>query len=198
MKKRLFLFAPVFLSIVILICTLTPSVAMSESISEKVFRLHIIANSDDEADQKLKLKVRDSVLDCSQSIFKSCKTVDEAKNASKSNIPLFTEIARDTIKQNGYTYDVKVEVAKAFFDTRVYDGFTLPAGEYDSLRIIIGEGRGHNWWCVMYPSVCLSGCVDDFDAVLTKDEKNMITKNKYIIKFKTVEIYERIKNQINS
>ena len=84
------------------------------------------------------------------------------------------------------------------FDTRVYDDFTLPAGRYDALRIVIGEGRGHNWWCVMFPQVCLSGCTDDFNGYITDEEKRMITSGGYTVRLKSIELIEKLKAKVKA
>ena len=198
MRKKLFVFVPLFLVFTVIFTLITPAVAMSEDISTKVFRLHILANSDSEDDQKLKLKVRDKILSVSDKMYNNCATVDDAVNTAKNNIDLFESTAAKVIIDNGYTYPVKAYVTKEYFDTRKYDNFTLPAGEYDSLKIEIGSAKGHNWWCVMFPSVCISGCVDDLDKSLSNDEIKMITDGKYKYKFKVVEVYEKIKSKIIS
>ncbi len=198
MKRRIFLFAPIFIVSLIVICSITPTVAMSESISDKVFRLHILANSDSKEDQELKLKVRDALLELSEGLFEDCNSVDDAIDISNANKNVLQREAEKIIKSYGYDYNVKIEICKQYFNTRDYGDFTLPAGIYNSLRVIIGKGNGHNWWCVMFPSVCLSGCTDDFDGVLTQEEKNLIINKKYIIKFKSVELYEKIKSKIIS
>lgn len=198
MKKKLFVFVPIFLCAVIAVTAVTPIITMSEDISTKVFRLHILANSDSDADQALKLKVRDKILDLSENLYNNCSSVDEAVNISKDNISLIKETAQKVIAFYGYEYDTRVYVTKEYFDTRVYDDFTLPAGTYDSLKIEIGEGKGHNWWCVMFPSVCLSGCTDDFNESLTPEEQKMIKSGKYVVRFKAVEIYEKIKSKIEN
>lgn len=196
MKKKIFLFIPVFLSFVILISSLSPIINMSESISDKVFRLHILANSDEAYDQELKLKVRDKILLLSKELYDGCESVEQAVNVSNNNLALIKETAQKVISFYGYDYEARVYVTKEYFNTRKYDNFSLPAGVYDSLKIEIGEGKGKNWWCVMFPSVCLSGCTSDFDEVLTEEEKELIESDKYIIKFKAVEIYENIKNKL--
>lgn len=196
MKKKLFVFVPVFLCAVIAVTAITPLITMSEDISTKVFRLHILANSDSDEDQALKIKVRDKILDVSEDLYNNCSSVEDAVDISKDNISLFRETAQKVIAFYGYEYDTRVYVTKEYFDTRVYDDFTLPAGTYDSLKIEIGEGKGHNWWCVMFPSVCLSGCSDDFDETLTPEEQEMIKSGKYVVRFKAVEIYEKIKSEI--
>ncbi|MGN0523711.1 MAG: stage II sporulation protein R [Eubacterium sp.] len=196
MKKKLYVFVPIFLCALLVVVSITPTITMSESISQKVFRLHILANSDSEQDQQLKLRVRDKMLDSSVDLYSQCNSVEDAVNVSKNEIAVFKETARKVIAYYGYDYDVRAYVTKEYFETREYDGFTLPAGVYDCLKIEIGEGKGHNWWCVMYPSVCLSGCTDDFDSTLTDEEKKLIEADDYVVKFKIVEIYEKFKSKL--
>lgn len=195
MKKKLLVFVPIFLCALLVVVTITPTITMSESISQKVFRLHILANSDSDEDQQLKLRVRDKILQESEKMFSSCNSVDEAINISRESIDKLKNISRQVIAYYNYDYDVRAYVTKEYFETREYDNFTLPAGIYDCLKIEIGQGKGHNWWCVMYPSVCISGCTDDFDSTLTEDEKRLIESDNYVIKFKVVEIYEKIKSK---
>lgn len=195
MKKKLLVFVPIFLCALLVVVSITPTITMSESISQKVFRLHILANSDSDVDQQLKLRVRDKILQESEKMFSSCNSVDEAINISRESIDKLKNISRQVIAYYNYDYDVRAYVTKEYFETREYDNFTLPAGIYDCLKIEIGQGKGHNWWCVMYPSVCISGCTDDFDSTLTEDEKRLIESDNYVIKFKVVEIYEKIKSK---
>lgn len=193
--KKFMLFVPIFFVALALIVTTTPLITMSEDISTKVLRMHILANSDSLEDQELKLKVRDKVLELSNEIYLDCNSVDEAIEATKESIDDITTAVQKTIAFYGYCYKADVNIVKEYFSTRKYENLTLPAGEYYSVKITIGEGMGHNWWCVMYPSVCISGCIDDFDSELNDDEKKFIT-DKYIVKFKVVEIYESIKSAV--
>ena len=198
MSKRIYLFVPIFLVFCILFSFLSPMIVTSENISQKVFRLHILANSDSAEDQNLKLGVRDYVLQKSASIFEDADSLEQAIEKANSNIDEFEKYAKQAIEKLGYDYPVSVKVDKEYFDTRTYDNFYMPAGVYNCLKIIIGEGKGHNWWCVMYPTVCISACTNDFDKVLTKEEKKMITSKKYIPKFKMLEIVNKLKNKIKS
>lgn len=195
--KKLYVFVPIFLAFVLLFTAITPLVAISEDISEKVFRLHILANSDENADQELKLKVRDRVLTFTAELYEQCENVDDAINCSKENIGEIENEAQKVVAYYGYDYDVDAYVTKEYFNTRVYEGFTLPAGMYDSLKIEIGEAKGHNWWCVMFPTVCVTGCVDDLGESLNDNELEFVRSNNYIVRFKAVEIIEKIKCKIN-
>ncbi|MGN0474189.1 MAG: stage II sporulation protein R, partial [Acutalibacteraceae bacterium] len=127
-----------------------------DDIRESVLRLHVLANSDDEADQNLKLKVRDRLLEVSNDIYSNAKTREDAIESTESNLALLQSEAQKVVIANGYNYPVSVELEDTYFTTRTYENITLPAGEYKALRVIIGEGAGHNWWCVMFPPLCIS------------------------------------------
>lgn len=175
---------------------MSPINTLSNDISHKVLRLHILANSDSKTDQELKLKVKDNLLKDTAYIFENCNSLDESITTAKSNIDLFQKSAERTLKNCNSNYSVKVYVDNEFFDIREYKDFTLPSGKYNTIKVVIGEGKGHNWWCVMYPTVCISACTNDFDKVLTKEEKQLITSKKYIPKFKALEIINKLKNKI--
>lgn len=198
MLKKSRIFISLFAVLLIVVSISKPIIDRSESISTKVFRLHILANSDSDFDQELKLSVKDAILENSAKLFQSSSTLSQAIESAQSNIDTFRNIAKSVIEENGYTYNVDVTIDKEYFDTRYYDSFIMPAGMYNTMKIVIGEGKGHNWWCVMYPSVCISGCIDDFDKVLNAQEKELLTSNKFIPKFKIIELYESIKNKILS
>ncbi len=195
MKKITYLFTPIFLVLLLVVTSIVPSISLSEDISAKVFRLHILANSDTDEDQALKLKVRDKVLVTTESLYKSCKNVDDALKVTNENIDKIKQAVETVISEYGYKYKAKVYTAKEYFNTRKYANFSLPAGMYDSLKIEIGEAKGHNWWCVMFPTVCVSGCTDDLEQSLTPEEIELIENDKYVIRFKAVEIYEKIKSK---
>lgn len=200
MSKTIKLFIPIFLIILIIGSYVSPFIKTSENISNQIFRLHILANSDSAEDQQLKLKVRDNILVSGEELFKNCKTLEEIIDVSNQNIKYFQKIAENTIKENGYTYSVKVYVDKEYFNTRHYDKITLPSGIYNALKIEIGAAKGHNWWCVMFPAICLPAVSDDeINKILSDDEIELINSNdKYEIRFKIVEIYEKIKSNIKS
>lgn len=195
--KKAKIFIPIFL-VLLLITGVVKPIITSENISEKVFRLHILANSDSDEDQSLKLLVKDEILKLSSDIFAGAKSVDDARKIAENNIALFEITALEVIKDKSFNYGVKVYIDKEYFNTRKYDGFIMPAGEYNALKIVIGNGDGKNWWCVMYPSVCISGCTDDFDEIMSEEEKEMLNSTKFIPKFKIIELYESIKNKITS
>lgn len=193
------LFIPIFLSFVLILGITQPVVAAvktSEGISNKVFRLHILANSDSTEDQNIKLMLKNYILENTHDIIGG-KTLDEAIKNAKNNTKEITDMCNDYLKSKGLEYKVKVNVVKEYFKTRVYDDFTLPAGKYNSLKIEIGEGNGHNWWCIVFPSVCLSACSESMSDYLDDDEMNLVS-NTYSPKFKVVELYESAKEKIKN
>lgn len=164
-------------------------------ISDEVFRLHILANSDSDADQSLKLKVRDRVLVYTQSLFEKAESKQEAETLISENLQAISNEALKEVRDNGYSYPVTAQITKMYFTTRHYESYTLPSGMYDALRITIGSGEGHNWWCVMYPSICISSeeMQDEAAKDTFSDSQYDIVKNeKYEYKFKIVEIFEKI------
>ncbi len=182
-----------------LICAIMLSFARFEvrcnELRNGVFRLHIIANSDSSEDQNLKLAVRDEILKNSTDIFKDCDNVDDAVVLANSQLDKLDEIANDVIKNSGFNYTATSMVGNSYFDTRVYDDFTLPAGEYQSLIIKLGEAKGKNWWCVVFPCVCVPTArgAELTDSVSDEAAKTAENASNYKIKFKSVQIYERIK-----
>ncbi len=193
------IFVPVFMSLVLFLGIAQPvvgAVKTSEHISNKVFRLHILANSDSTYDQNIKLMLKNYILENTQDIIGG-KTLDEAIENAKNNTKEITDMCNEYLKSKGFDYKVKVNVVKEYFKTRVYDDFTLPAGRYNSLKIEIGEGKGHNWWCIVFPSVCLSACTESMGDYLTDDEMSLVS-NTYSPKFKIVEIYESAKEKIEN
>lgn len=198
MNKAVKIFIPLFLVFAFLFSYITPFIETSENISEEVFRLHILANSDSTEDQQLKLKVRDEILKKGETVFASSNSLDETIKLCKDNITLFQQTAEQCLKDNGSNYSVKVYVDKEYFNTRKYDEITLPSGIYNALKIEIGQGKGHNWWCVMFPAICLSSVTDDeLNKYLSEDEQKLVNSNsKYEVRFKIVEIYEKIKSKV--
>ncbi len=164
-------------------------------ISEKVLRLHVIANSDSSDDQTLKLKVRDSIIKNFE--FKKFKSLEETRKFAVQNISEIKKIAQNEILKNGFDYPVDAKVCKDDFNTRTYENISLPAGNYETIKITIGEGKGKNWWCVMFPPMCIpaaEACAVNrsvYDKNFSQNEKNILeNKQRYKIKFKVVEIYE--------
>lgn len=197
LNKGIKIFVPLFVIISMVLSYTVPFIEASESISDEVFRLHILANSNSEADQQLKLKVRDEILVAGEELFKGCNSVKEAIKVCSENLDFFQQAAQKCIAENGAVYTVKATVDKEYFNTREYEKITLPSGIYNALKIEIGEAKGKNWWCVMFPAICLpSVSEDEINEVLSEDEIKLInSNNKYEIRFKIVEIYEKIKSK---
>lgn len=135
-----------------------------EKLNEELIRLHVVANSDSEEDQAIKLQVRDAVTQSLQEDLAKVADVTEAKAYLEENLPKIQKVANETLEALGCDCEAVVSLCKETFDTRYYDTFTLPAGVYEALRIVIGEGGGHNWWCVVFPSLCVPATSDGFEA----------------------------------
>ena len=181
--------------------------AASEDYKNKLIRFHVIANSDSDEDQNLKLKVRDAVIDYLQPKLELSSSIEESETIIKSEYKELENISKNIVLENGYKYDISVGIDYSTFPTKQYSNVVLPAGEYKALRIIIGEGKGKNWWCVMFPPLCFvdeqSSIIDtDTDKklreVLTEEEYALIAQNnkkqvnKVEVKFKIVEILQNI------
>lgn len=178
-----------------------PFQAECTDISNEVFRLHILASSDSEYDQNVKLSVRDKVLEYTESLFHNAKSKEDAEQVISQNLPAITEVAQNEVYRSGSNDKVKAEITNMYFTTRHYDSYTLPSGMYDALRITIGEGKGHNWWCVMYPSLCIYSEEnrDEKAKEVFDDAQYDIVKNeKYEYKFKIVEIFEKCSNFLST
>jgi len=164
----------VLLFIYISVCALSYVSAVSSSISNSVFRLHVIANSDSDEDQNLKYKVRDSLIEYMNTICKNVKNKEEAINIAKNNLDEFYNIAKATIENNGYNYDVSIEIGNFDFPTKKYGDISLPSGYYDALRVKIGEAKGQNWWCVMFPPLCF---VNISTGIVPDESKEELKEN---------------------
>ena len=195
----------IILSILLILYTTTCAFfyvqAVSTDISDSVFRLHVIANSNSEDDQALKYEVRDNLLKYMNNICKDCTSKEEAINIVSEHQEEFKEIALKTIKNEGYSYDVKIEIGNFEFPTKQYGDISLPAGFYDALKVEIGKAEGRNWWCVMFPSLCFvdisSGIVpeeskENLQNVLSDEEYAIISDNSNSgikLKFKLLELF---------
>lgn len=172
-----------------------------DDLSDKVVRLHVLANSDSTEDQALKLQVRDVVLERATELLEQSADRGEAEGLLRGNLLELERLAAEEIRANGYDYSVMAELVNTEFPTREYDGFTLPAGEYLALRIVIGEGGGQNWWCVVFPPLCTSASADvpasALAAGLSQEDVSLITEESsgYVLKFKVVEFWEGIRQR---
>lgn len=168
------------------------TITTANEVRSETLRLHIIANSDSEEDQALKIKVRDAVLEATGELFAEVSGKTEAVAAAEYSSDDIKAIAEEVIAAEGFDYNVQVEVIEMWFETRSYDGFTLPAGDYDAVRIIIGAGEGKNWWCVMYPALCIPGAEAKVAAEYGENAK-FIAGNGYEIRFAIIEWIEELK-----
>ena len=160
-----------------------------KDIASKIIRFHVIANSDSKDDQALKLKVRDKVLEYMQPKLKKSKSIEESRKVIKQNNEEIIAIANRVIKENGYNYSVRTTLSNENFPIKTYGNITLPQGEYEAYRIIIGTGKGQNWWCVMFPPVCF---VD-----ITKGEVSYKQTEEQMKRVLSPEEYKIVNNQLN-
>jgi len=186
----------IFLATVFFTAVVSSTISFAQTCDEvrsDVLRLHILANSDSEEDQNLKLKVRDAVLKEGADIFEGSQNVEEAVSKITPQKDRLKSIAEKVIKENGKNYPVTVLLETEYFETRTYEDVTLPAGEYLAVRILIGEGKGHNWWCVMFPPLCLPAATDTVDAYMSDDEITLVkSQPEYEPRFKIVEWFQKI------
>lgn len=172
----------------------------SEEIRSDVLRLHVIANSDTSVDQNLKLRLRDYILQEGKDIFNGSVNVENAVKKMEPVLPELEKSAKAFVNQAGFDYDVKISLSNEYFTTRTYETVTLPAGKYLALRVVIGSGEGHNWWCVMFPPMCVPAAdkKDEIENVFSEKEIKLVeSKPKYEPRFKVVEIYEQLKEIIS-
>ena len=164
-------------------------------IRSSVLRLHILANSDSESDQNLKLLVRDAIQNEAGYIFDGAKNIEDATRIATEEKERFLKIAHRVIAEQGYNYNVDLVVTQEYFETRTYDEVTLPAGTYTAVKILIGEGAGKNWWCVLFPCMCLPAAQEssELSKVLDDDEISVAQSNpEYEVRFKVVEWFQSI------
>ena len=182
-----------------LICAMLLSMANFNSACEElrggVLRLHIRANSDSAADQTVKLAVRDALLEVTDNVFGSETELREAEQNAIRNLPLLTETANRVLKEKGFDYTADISVGDAYFENREYDSFTLPAGTYRSLIVKLGSGEGKNWWCVVFPAVCVPAAEGASLSDSVSEEGCLVAERpqRYVMRFKAIEIYEDIK-----
>lgn len=164
------------------------------TLAEKTVRLHVVANSDSDADQEQKLRVRDAILETASALTADCKIASEARRALANGTAELAAAAQKVLREENSPYSVRVTVQTEQFETRRYDTFTLPAGEYPSLRVTIGAGEGHNWWCVVFPSLCTAATGDGVERIaaaggFSDEESELVVggEEKYVLRFKTLE-----------
>lgn len=201
-KVKYSLILIILLGIYIFISAFSYVTSVSSELEDSLFRLHVIANSDSKEDQDLKYIVRDKLIQYMNSISLNANNKEEAMKIAKEHINDFEQIAKQTIIDNGYDYDVEVEIGNFSFPTKTYGDISIPAGLYDALRVKIGEASGQNWWCVMFPPLCFvnvsSGIVPDdskkvLENELSEEEYSIIsdTNSKEVkLKFKIIELFQ--------
>lgn len=191
--------------IIILIFSFAASYAQNvhRDLSRSVVRLHIIANSDTECDQELKLAVRDRLLERFGELFSECPDAGAALQAANANLDLIESVAADEISRRGFGYSVSAETGKFPFPTKVYGDVRLPSGSYNAVRVKIGSAAGHNWWCVMYPPLCFTDGVAEVADSSRKKLRESLSESDYKlitesdgsmpveIRFKLAEIFRR-------
>ena len=176
MKKKLnfILILTILIFLYIVLLSFNYSQAISYNLSDSVFRLHIIANSDSSEDQELKLKIRDNIIKYMNTLIKNSSNKNEVVSIINNHLDSFNKIALNTIKENGYNYDVNIEIGNFHFPTKSYGDISFPAGNYDALKIEIGDAIGQNWWCVLFPPLCF---VNSSTGVVPDDSKNTLKEN---------------------
>lgn len=167
----------------------------SQSLADSVIRLHVIANSDCQEDQAIKLQVRDQILEELQQFYPENASLEEATAALQSHLDDLQVAGQAVITQAGLPYSVETSLTQCYFPTKEYEDFSLPAGEYTALRITLGEGTGANWWCVAFPPLCLGAASDTIEeavaaGLFTPEQEALITEETegYILKFKSMEL----------
>ncbi len=168
-----------------------------ESLSDKLIRLHVVANSDSDQDQTLKLQVRDGILEDMTKLLNGVADRDEAARLLDERMDMIIAEAERIISTQGYSYDVTAKITIEEFPTREYETFSLPAGKYVSLRVVIGSGGGHNWWCVIFPPLCMTSATDYKETFkqLSDEQIQLITSDEpeYVIKFKSIEWLNKLR-----
>lgn len=198
LKTGIIIVMTAIIPIVCLAVIISYSSSMTESLADKVIRFHVVANSDSTQDQLLKQQVKDEIIAYMEPLLKESNDIQETKYIITESLPLIKEIAEQVITDWGKTYSIYVGLDEANFPTKSYGDVVLPAGEYEACRVIIGEGKGENWWCVMFPPLCYldasTGVVplegkEQLEQQLDSEEYKLITsKSKpYQIRFKIVD-----------
>lgn len=172
-------------------------------LADSVLRLHVLANSDSETDQALKLKVRDRVLAEAELILPDGASLEVAERKIGENLSRLAAAGAEVVAQEGYDYSVAASLEETWFPTKEYEDFSLPAGRYQALRIVIGEGGGQNWWCVVFPPLCLGSVSENtretaLDAGMDEQQVSLLTGESegYVVKFKALELWEQIKEAL--
>jgi stage II sporulation protein R len=177
----------------------SPADPLQPSIATKILRFHILANSDSDVDQAIKLKVRDAVGQMMEEKLSGSCSLDQTEQIVAENLGEIENVARETLEENGYDYGASAKLAKVDFPVKTYGDYTFPAGEYEALQVTLGEGQGHNWWCVLYPNMCFRGSVyevvsdgadEELREVLSPEEyEDVFDSGQMQIRFKLLEYF---------
>ena len=201
-KKLLIIEIALFVGIAAALLWGIGAVRTQQEISDKVVRLHVVANSDSEEAQALKLRVRDAILARTTALLEASDDRSEAEGLIRGQLLELENIAAREITAAGYDYSVEARLAELDFPTREYESFTLPAGNYLALQVVIGEGEGKNWWCVVFPPLCTAAAAEvpasALAAGFSEEEVRLITEEDrgYVLKFKTLEWLEMLKEKL--
>lgn len=167
---------------------------LQPSIASKILRFHVLANSDSAADQSVKEEVRDAVGTYLNPLLEESESLDETKEIIDNHMEEIVEVAKNTLKSNGYDYEVTAHITETEFPEKTYGAYTFPKGKYEALQIIIGEGKGKNWWCVLYPNMCFRGSVYEvIDEEAKTALKEVLNPWEYADVFGSGEVELRIK-----
>lgn len=188
--KKIDLALCVGLAVSILLTSFTTFARDCDDVRRSVVRLHILANSDGDDDQKLKLEIRDAILAATADLFENARSKKQAEEDVSKQLKEIEYVAKNVITARGYDYNVKAELVNMFFETRVYGDTVMPAGRYDAVRVKIGNAKGKNWWCVMFPPMCIPAAAEKLDA---EDQIQRLGQQpRYVPKLAVLELIEKI------
>ena len=201
MKKSKWNELEIALLVLLAVCLLTGAMSLrnQDVLQQKMIRLHVVANSDSDRDQTLKLQVRDKVLAFTEQTMRASASRAEANNALREALPQIKSMAEDILRENACSYSVEARLEPAEFPLKAYDGFRLPAGEYMALRVLIGEAAGQNWWCVVYPPLCMAAASDVRETGIAcgmeQEELSLMQEENetYQVKFRFMELWEQLR-----
>ena len=175
-KKIYTFFSIIFLTLIIALISL---VSIQNSLANKVLRLHVLANSNSTFDQELKLKVKDEVVNYLTPLFKNSSNLTETKKIISNNINSINNIAQSVVSKYS-NYKTNISLSTSSFPTKQYGNISFPAGDYEALKIVIGDGEGNNWWCVMFPPLCFTNSsAGEFDSLSEKKLKDSLSEEEY-------------------
>ncbi len=197
--KKSYLLATVFFGLALLCLTLFLPLQGAENLYGSVIRIHVLANSDSKEDQERKLLLRDQILLFAKENLSENEDKEDAEKKIREKIPEIIALSEKTLKEAGKEEKVSVSLSEEYYPTRHYENLSLPSGEYLSLRVMIGEASGQNWWCVLFPPICIGSAVEEAEDALANvgmEEKNIHTvtgKKEYAYRFKILEVWEKTK-----